>query len=699
MDLPTSELDATWTNSKSVDLTRERPPDCFTTRAVRINKCDDVMNLYTTKAINNWTAAMCDDADRKVGHAFSSVGNVSSFIFPECSPDKAHILAYFTQVSFIHDDALSSKDSKEENKHLSHALDPKDNNPGTSERGKAMKKFLSQTVLELIDMDTNEGQEFVKNLKVWADDEIGLKNPQTIECVDEYLHFRRLNGGIKAYWHWLAFSHEDRFTQADWDSIEDLLKSANRVFILTNDYFSWPRERLYGQGRIANVIEFYMRTEGLSEEEAKQRTKEEILQGEHLFHNMCVERFAREPNLPRHVKKLLQVAEVAMGGYNYWASTCPRLNSWKEQAPTAETDFHGSKNDEVSNPTGKAELVKPVKTNQTSGKIQAITKVQSLPSVSHFTCTSDLDDSALLAPAHYVESLSSKNVLSKLVEAFNVWMQVPPKPLAAIKHVLDDLHNSSLILDDIQDNSPLRRGRTATHLIFGPAQSINSATYMFVKAAQTVDALGTPQMMTAFLQGLETLFIGQSWDISWRQSFHCPTESEYLSAADKKTGALLTMMVELMQCNAKTLPFSYRLSPLARLFGRWYQVRDDYMNLQGADYSKQKGFCEDLDEGKLSYPILKCCQKSETNKGIILGIFRQMRMTNTKMMRESKLHILDLMSSARALEDTFDYLQQLQQEIERDIREIEVLAGESNPELLLLVKVLGAIPKPGKKGH
>jgi hypothetical protein len=60
-----------------------------------------------------------------------------------------------------------------------------------------MKKFLTQKVLELIDMDTNEGQEFVKNLKVWADDEIGLKNPQTIECVDEYLHFRLLNGGIK----------------------------------------------------------------------------------------------------------------------------------------------------------------------------------------------------------------------------------------------------------------------------------------------------------------------------------------------------------------------------------------------------------------------------------------------------------------------------------------------------------------------
>ena len=49
----------------------------------------------------------------------------------------------------------------------------------------------------MIDMDTGEGQEFVNLFKVWADDEIGLKNPQTIECVDEYLHFRQLDGGVR----------------------------------------------------------------------------------------------------------------------------------------------------------------------------------------------------------------------------------------------------------------------------------------------------------------------------------------------------------------------------------------------------------------------------------------------------------------------------------------------------------------------
>jgi len=123
------------------------------------------------------------------------------------------------------------------------------------------------------------------------------------------------------------------------------------------------------------------------------------------------------------------------------------------------------------------------------------------------------------------------------------------------------------------------------------------------------------------------------------------------------------------------------------------------MNLQGANYSKQKGFCEDFDDGKLSYPVVKCCQKSEAAKHIIFGIFQQMRISNMEMMHESRLQILDVMSSVEALRETYDCLQQLQKEAEQAIQEIEFLTRESNLELLLLVKALGVVPNLVKKGR
>ncbi|OQE27959.1 hypothetical protein PENFLA_c005G09306 [Penicillium flavigenum] len=75
---------------------------------------------------------------KKLG-CFLASGNASSFMFPECLPDKDHILGYFAQLSFIYDniiDVSSSKETKEANKDLSHALELKNNRPGTSEMGK-----------------------------------------------------------------------------------------------------------------------------------------------------------------------------------------------------------------------------------------------------------------------------------------------------------------------------------------------------------------------------------------------------------------------------------------------------------------------------------------------------------------------------------------------------------------------------------
>jgi hypothetical protein len=51
------------------------------------------------------------------------------------------------------------------------------------------------------------------------------------------------------------------------------------------------------------------------------------------------------------------------------------------------------------------------------------------------------------------------------------------------------------------------------------------------------------------------------------------------------------------------------------------------MNLNGTQYTKEKGFCDDLGGGKFSYPIVRCCSLDSTAREIIMDIFRRKQST------------------------------------------------------------------------
>lgn len=82
--------------------------------------------------------------------------------------------------------------------------------------------------------------------------------------------------------------------------------------------------------------------------------------------------------------------------------------------------------------------------------------------------------------------------------------------MKSIEEIIDTPRQSSLILDDIKDNSGIRRGLLSVHTIYGQAQAINSATYIFVRAVNLTSLGLSPKGLSRLLEGLERLFVGQS---------------------------------------------------------------------------------------------------------------------------------------------------------------------------------------------
>ena len=81
---------------------------------------------------------------------------------------------------------------------------------------------------------------------------------------------------------------------------------------------------------------------------------------------------------------------------------------------------------------------------------------------------------------------------------------------------------------------------------------------------------------------------------------------------NNKTGGLLRLAVRLLHAESVE---TRDLIPLANLVGVLFQIRDDYMNLASANYTKEKGFCEDLTEGKFSFPVIHSILQTTTEFG------------------------------------------------------------------------------------
>mmetsp|Transcript_2166 Transcript_2166/g.5085 ORF Transcript_2166/g.5085 Transcript_2166/m.5085 type:complete len:226 (+) Transcript_2166:68-745(+) len=126
-------------------------------------------------------------------------------------------------------------------------------------------------------------------------------------------------------------------------------------------------------------------------------------------------------------------------------------------------------------------------------------------------------DPSLLEAFRYINSVPGKNIRGKLVDCFQLWLKVESdETLDKVKDIVGDLHNASLLIDDIEDNSKLRRGQPVAHSIFGIPQVINTANYVYFMALEKCHSLNNKKAMNVFVNELLNLHRGQGHDISVR---------------------------------------------------------------------------------------------------------------------------------------------------------------------------------------
>lgn len=293
-------------------------------------------------------------------------------------------------------------------------------------------------------------------------------------------------------------------------------------------------------------------------------------------------------------------------------------------------------------------------------------------------------DEILLQPFTYIQQIPGKQFRSELALAFNHWLHIPSEKLHQIGEIVQMLHNSSLLIDDIEDNSILRRGVPVAHSIYGVASTINAANYAMILCLEKVQQLGHHEATKVYTEQLLELHRGQGMEIYWRDSFTCPSESDYKLMTVRKTGGLFMLAIRLMQIFSDN---KEDFSKLTAILGLYFQIRDDYCNLSLKEYTENKSFAEDLTEGKFGFPVIHAVRSQKQDKQV-LHILRQR--TRDVEVKKYCINLLEKLGS-------FEYTRAVLEKLDKEARD-EVARLGPNPYMeALLNKLLSW--KPCTENH
>lgn len=104
-------------------------------------------------------------------------------------------------------------------------------------------------------------------------------------------------------------------------------------------------------------------------------------------------------------------------------------------------------------------------------------------------------------------------------------------------------------------------------------------------------------------------------DLYFRDNLIVPTKEEYLKTIALKTSSFFETIYKLMNA---FMGHDVNLDNLCRLIGEYFQIKDDYINLKCDDFSKLKGFADDISEGKLaSFPIIHAYHKNPDDSTLL----------------------------------------------------------------------------------
>ena len=187
-----------------------------------------------------------------------------------------------------------------------------------------------------------------------------------------------------------------------------------------------------------------------------------------------------------------------------------------------------------------------------------------------------------------------------------------PRHLTEAALAIEMIHTATLLHDDVVDQSDTRRGQATVNSNWNNLISVLMGDYFFAKAFTLLVKTNSPEMLGRVSQATERVSVGELRQIEEAFNFDL-TEREYLSIIADKTAALFATSASappLLGGAPKRVV--NRLASFGEDAGCAFQIADDLLDLVGDEHRTGKHLGNDLEQGKITLPLIYSFRKSQT---------------------------------------------------------------------------------------
>jgi geranylgeranyl pyrophosphate synthase len=242
------------------------------------------------------------------------------------------------------------------------------------------------------------------------------------------------------------------------------------------------------------------------------------------------------------------------------------------------------------------------------------------------------------------------------------------------------VHNGTLMVDDVEDLGELRRGKPCTHKIYGVDVAVNTGNFLYFiplnvikKNSDNFSAETIKKVYDVYAQEMINLSIGQAMDIWWHKGkAENVTEDQYLQMCAYKTGTLARMSAKLaaVLSDASNEEIE-KIGRFAETIGVAFQIQDDLLSANCEGFQCNKGFGDDVTEGKRTLMVIHTLNNaSEEDKSRLLEILGIHTHEN-----DLCIEVLDILKKYDAVNYAKEYARKLMteawQEVEPVLKESE----------------------------